>query len=94
VTDDEKQIERKKRLTARDIAELHNDDRIFDDFDRLIRIAQEAFTRAAQEAVAENDCLGIPTCGARHGRLVFRVPGGGYYYYADEPDKIYADDGC
>jgi hypothetical protein len=88
VTDDDKQIERKKRLTARDIAALHNDDRIFDDFDRLIRIAQEAFTRAAKEAVAENDRLGIDTHGAQNGRLTVRKPGG-RWYYVDEPDVIY-----
>ena len=49
-------------------------DAIFDDFDKLVEIAQKSFSEAAQAAVAENDRLGIPTHGSENGKLVVRQP--------------------
>lgn len=50
------------------------DDRMFEDADALIALAQQSFTKAAKAAVAENDRLGIPTHGSVGGRLVVRHP--------------------
>ncbi len=50
------------------------DQSVFDDGDALLEIATKAFERAAKRAVAENDRLGIPTHGTRHGKLVVRKP--------------------
>jgi hypothetical protein len=41
-----------------------SNDRIFDDADALIELAQKSFAKAAKKAVAENDWLGIPTHGS------------------------------
>ena len=49
-------------------------DRIADDPNAVIALAQQAFHKAANAAVAENDRLGIPTHGAVGGKLVIRQP--------------------
>jgi hypothetical protein len=44
------------------------------DADDLIALAQMAFNEAAQEEVAKNERLGIPTHGAVGRKLVVRLP--------------------
>ena len=47
---------------------------MFDDPDKLVALAQASFSRAKDEAIAENDRLGIPSYGAVNGKLVVRHP--------------------
>jgi hypothetical protein len=42
--------------------------------DRVLEIAIRAFARAAQQAIAENDRLGIPSYGGKDGKIVLRHP--------------------
>jgi len=49
-------------------------DRSLDEGRALIEAAKTAFLRAAKEAVAENDRLGIVTHGGRDGKLTERRP--------------------
>ena len=79
----DKQIERKKHLTARDIAAL--------DGEELIRRATKVFTEAVQEALAENARLGIDSPFGIGDRVAFRKPDG-TWYFEDEPDKLYPAD--
>ena len=47
---------------------------MFDDPNKLVALAQASFSRAKDEAIAENDRLGIPSYGAVNGKLVVRHP--------------------
>jgi hypothetical protein len=51
-----------------------DDDRVFDDADALIALAQKSFSKAAKAEVAKNNRLGIPTHGSAGGKLVVRKP--------------------
>ena len=42
--------------------------------DRVLEIAIRAFARAAKQAIAENDRLGIPSYGGEGGKIVVRHP--------------------
>ncbi len=47
-------------------------DEVFDDFDALVKTAQNSFGKAVREAVAENDRLGIDSPGTVQGKLTVR----------------------
>ena len=47
---------------------------IFDDPDALTVLAQQSFTKAAREAIQENDRLGVPSYGGKDGKIVVRQP--------------------
>jgi hypothetical protein len=49
-------------------------DRVFDDAEALIALAQSSFLKAARAEVALNDRLGIATHGASGGEIVTRRP--------------------
>lgn len=51
-----------------------NNDRIFEDADALIALAQKSFNQAAKNEVTKNDALGIPTHGAVGDTIVIRQP--------------------
>ena len=47
---------------------------IFDDPEALTEIASRAFARAKDEAIRENDRLGVPSYGGEGGKIVVRQP--------------------
>ena len=51
---------------------VKSDASVFDDANALAELVQRSFKKAAKEAVAENDRLGIPTHGTRRGKLTVR----------------------
>lgn len=54
------------------------ENRLADDVGTLIALAQSSFSRAAEQAVRENDAYEIETHGAVRGKLVIRQPGNKY----------------
>ena len=49
-------------------------DAVFDDFDKLLDIAQRSFAQAKVKAIDENDRLGVPNHGARDGKIIIHPP--------------------
>jgi hypothetical protein len=47
-------------------------DEVFDDFDALVKTAQNSFAKAVRQAVTENDRLGIDSPGTVQGKLTVR----------------------
>ena len=47
----------------------------FEEPERFTQLLTEAFARAVKEAIAENDRLGIPSCGGENGRVVWSLRG-------------------
>jgi succinate dehydrogenase/fumarate reductase flavoprotein subunit len=47
---------------------------ILDDPEALTQIAIRAFARAKDEAIRENDRLGVPSYGSEGGKIVVRQP--------------------
>ena len=51
-----------------------NYNRIFEDADAFIALAENSFAKAAKKAVAENNRFGIPAHGSIGSKLVVRQP--------------------
>ncbi len=51
-------------------------DEVFDDFDALVKLAQESFGNVAKKVAADNAARGLPIYGAENGKLVTRQPTG------------------